>query len=173
ALAITGEDAEFPYYKSGTSGPGFRCGSNAGLPCAWGANKALLGLLAVPEAERSEAVRSAIAFGAEFLLSHDPAVADYPNKNAVSPKWSRFGLPLSYWSDVLETLEVLTWLGYGNDARLDDAFDFVLSKRDAAGRWRLEDTLNGRSWTRIEARGDPSKWVTLRAMRVLKAAGRR
>ena len=173
ALSITGQDGTFPYYyKSGTTGPGFRCGSNAGLPCAWGANKALLALLAIPETERSDDVRSALAVGAEFLLTTDPAVAGYPNKNAVSPKWFAFGLPLSYWSDVLETLEVLTGLGYGADPRLDAAFALVLGKRDATGRWALQDSINDRARVRIEARGQPSKWVTLRALSVLMAAGR-
>jgi hypothetical protein len=172
ALSITGEDPALTYYRSGTAGPGFCCGSNAGLPCAWGANKALLALLAVPEGERDGRVRRALDAGAEFLLSRDPAVADYPNHRRVSEHWFRFGLPLSYWSDVLETLEVLTALGYGADPRLDRAFDYVMSKRDVDGRWLLEDTLNSRARVTIERKGRPSKWVTLRALAVLKAAGR-
>lgn len=172
ALSITGDDPGFPYFKSGTSGPGFRCGSNAGLPCAWGANKAMLALLAVPPTLRSARVRDALDSGATFLLSKDPAIADYPNKNAVSAHWFRFGLSLSYWSDVLETLEVLSGLGYGADSRLDAAFALVLGKRDSSGRWRMEDTINGRSRARIENKGEASKWVTLRALSVLKAAGR-
>ena len=172
ALSITGEDPAFPYYKSGTAGPGFRCGSNGGLPCAWGATKALRGLLAIPEGRRGAKVDHALQTGAEFLLASDPSIADYPKKNRVSDHWFRFGLPLSYWSDVLETLEVLTALGYGIDARLDRAFDLVLSKRDESGRWPLEDALNGRTWAAIERKGEPSKWVTLRALAVLKAANR-
>ena len=172
ALSITGEEHGFPFYKSGTAGPGFRCGSNAGLPCAWGANKAVLALLAIPESARSDRVRRALDTGAEFLLSRDPAAADYPNKNALSAKWFSFGLPLSYWSDILETLEVLTALGYGADSRLDRAFELVTSKRDPSGRWLLEDTVNGRSRARVEAKGEPSKWVTLRAMTVLNSSGR-
>jgi len=172
AHAITGEDPAFRYYKSGTSGPGFCCGSNLGLPCAWGANKALQGLLAIPEDERTGEVRRALDVGAAFLLSRDPAAADYPYTGRVSATWFRLGLPLSYWSDVLETLEVLTALGYGRDPRLDHAFAFVLSKRDEQGRWNLENTLNRKTWAEIEAKGKPSKWVTLRALRVLQAAGR-
>jgi len=44
----------------------------------------------------------AIEVGAEFLLSRDPAVADYPYTKRVSSTWFKFGFPLSYWSDVLE-----------------------------------------------------------------------
>jgi hypothetical protein len=46
----------------------------------------------------------------------------------------------------------------------------VLSKQDAAGRWKMEYTYNGKTWADIEEKGKPSKWVTLRALCVLKAA---
>jgi hypothetical protein len=99
-------------------------------------------------------------------------VADYPYHNRVSSSWHRLTLPLSYWSDVLETLENLTALGYGADPRLDNGFDLVLSKRDEDGRWRMEHSINGKTWVRVEAKGRPSKWVTLRALRTLRRAGR-
>jgi hypothetical protein len=172
AHAITGGDPGFSYYKSATSGPGFSFGVNLGQPCAWGANKALKGLLAIPRAERDDSVRRALDLGAQFLLSHDPAVADYPYTERVSSTWFRLGFPLSYWSDVLETVEVLVDLGYGADTRLDRAFEFILSKRDEQGRWKLENTLNGKAWADIEEKGRPSKWVTLRALRALRGAGR-
>jgi hypothetical protein len=145
---------------------------NLGQACAWGANKALKGLLAVPEVRRDDSVRRALATGAEFLLSRDPAVADYPYTERVSSSWFRFGMPFSYWSDVMETTEVLTGLGYGADPRLDHAFQLILSKRDRDGRWRMESSLNGKTWADVEKRGQPSKWVTLRAMSALRKAGR-
>lgn len=172
ALSITGEDSGLTYYKSGTTGPGFQCGSNHGLPCAWGANKAIRALLMLPDDQRTPEVERALAVGAEFLLSHDPAISDYPYYNTKSPKWQRFGLPLSYWSDVIETLENLTGLGYGHDERLDNAFEFVLDKRDGQGRWHLEDKLNRNTWASVETIGAPSKWVTMRALTVLGRAGR-
>ena len=46
----------------------------------------------------------------------------------------------------------------------------MLSKQDAAGRWKMEYTYNGKTWADIEEKGKPSKWVTLRALCVLKAA---
>src|SRR5690606_38970491 len=94
--------------------------------------------------------------------------ADYPYTERVSPYWFKFGFPLSYWSDVLETAAVLAELGYGGDARLAPAIDLILSKQDAQGRWKLENSLNRKMWIDIEQRGKPSKWVTLRALRVLK-----
>ena len=70
--------------------------------------------------------------------------------------------------DVLEITELLAELGYGNDPRLENAVQFILSKQNPQGRWKLANSLNGKMWIDIEKRGKPSKWVTLRALRVLK-----
>ncbi len=173
ARAITGE-APIQYYSSGTSDPGFACGINLGQPCGWGATKAMKGLLAIPPSQRSPRVQQALQIGAEFLLSRNPAVADYPYTERVSSTWFKFGFPLSYWSDVLETMMVLAELGYGRDPRLSEARQLILSKQDAYGRWKLENSLNGtlRVWADIEAKGKPSKWVTLRVLRLLRASVR-
>jgi hypothetical protein len=172
ARAIIGEDSGLRYYKSGTSSPNFGCAVNLGQPCAWGANKALKGLLSVPPEHRTADIRRALEVAADFLLSRDPAMADYPYTERVSSTWFRLGFPLSYWSDVLETTEVLVELGYGQDLRLANVFELILRKRDEQGRWRLENSLNGKTWVDIEEKGKPSKWVTLRALRVLQRAGR-
>lgn len=168
AHAITGA-APIAYYASGTSGPDFACGDNRQQPCAWGATKALKALLAVPPHRRTPLVERALAQGAQFLLRYDLAQANYPATERVSAAWFTLGFPLSYWSDVLETLAVLAALGYGGDARLAAAYRWLLGKQDGQGRWRLEHTLNGKVWADIERKGQPSKWVTLRALRVIKA----
>ena len=69
---------------------------------------------------------------------------------------------------MLETTTVLAELGYGRDPRLNDAMHLILSKQDSRGRWKLENSLNKKMWADIEARGKPSKWVTLRALRLLR-----
>ena len=168
AQAITGQ-GQIRYYQSGTNAPGFSCGVNQGQPCGWGAAKAMKALLSIPPEQRMPAIQQAVDVGAEFLLSRDPAVADYPYSERVSSSWFKFGFPLSYWSDVLEVAAVLAQLGYGHDPRLSNALDYILNKQDSQGRWRLENTLNSRMWVSIERRGRPSKWITLRALRVLKA----
>ena len=106
ARAITGEGVE-RWYATATSGPGFACAANEKLPCAWGAIKGLLGLAAVPVADRSPLVRRAIDIGAEFLLSRDPATADYPagwGNAHPSRSWFRLGFPSGYVADVLQNL---------------------------------------------------------------------
>jgi hypothetical protein len=154
------------YYKSGTSGPGFSCGYNQQQPCAWGATKALRAFLSVPEDQRAPLLRRAIQAGADFLLSCDLAQADYPYTGKVSPAWFRLVFPFSFWSDVLETAGVLVELGYAD--RIAAALDVIRSKQDAQGRWALEYSFNGKMWVDIEWQGQPSKWVTLRALSVLR-----
>lgn len=168
ARSILGRDTE-RYYKSGTTGPGFRCAVNWGSPCAWGAVKELRALALVSAEERTPLITEAIEYGVGFLLERDLSKADYPvGEGKISPYWFKFGFPLSYHSDILEALDVLVALGYGSDPRLVPAVEFVLSKQDALGRWKLEHSLNGKMWVDVEQKGQPSKWVTLRALRVLK-----
>ncbi len=167
ARATLGEDAT--YYASGTTGPGFACTANWRLPCAWGAVKALKAFALLPPEARTPRIPRAIDAGVEFMLSRDLARADYPYQRQISSDWFRFGYPLSYTSDILEALEVLARLGHARDARLAGAIEFALSKQDDRGRWKLEHTLNGKMWANIEEKGRASKWVTLRALRILKA----
>jgi hypothetical protein len=160
----------FRYYKSGTSGPGFGCAANGGLPCGWGAVKALRMLAALPASLTSARMRAALTCSADFLLSHDRATADYPHVDHISGSWFKFGFPLSYQADILDALLALCEAGFARDRRLRNAVGFVRSKQREDGRWILERTLNGKMWADIEARGKPSKWITLRAFQVLMTA---
>ncbi len=171
ARSITGEGMD-RYYASGTSGPGFACAANEQKPCAWGAVKELMGLARVPPTRRSGLVRAAINQGVEFLLSRDPAVVDYPTLSTdtkPSAAWFKLGFPSGYVSDVLQNLEVLCELGHARDPRLATALAWVEGQqRD--GFWSNRYSYNGKTVVDIERQGRPSKWVTLRACTVLKAA---
>jgi hypothetical protein len=181
ARMVTGEGvaateekgAPLRYLKSGTCGPAFCCGANAKRPCAWGAVNVLMPLSKVPESARTPLLQSAIDTGTRFLLSEDPATADYPTGNGGKPsrRWFSFGFPVFWVTDVLQNLEVLTRLGYGHDPRLAAAMDLMLSKQDQHGRWTMEYSYNSKTLVDIEEKGKPSKWVTLRALRVLKRRG--
>lgn len=178
ARSVTGEGiapteekkAVVRYLRTGISGPGFLCSANDHKPCAWGAVKVMLALGKVPGSERTPAMNAAIETGIDFLLGCDPAAADYPSWVGGKPNrsWFKFGYPIGYVTDVLQNLEALTALGCGGDARLSAALDLVLGKQDEQGRWKLEYTYNGKTWVDVEEVRKPSKWVTLRALRVLK-----
>ncbi len=159
-------------YFAYTPGPLFACGPNGGLPCAWGAVKAMLALSKVPSTIQSATMQAAVSQGVEFLLNHDPAVADYPfgRGNRPSSSWFKLGYPIGYVTDVLQNLEALAALGYIQNSRLTNALDFIESKQNSHGQWKMEYSLNGKMWADIEKKGQPSKWITLRALRLLKAA---
>jgi hypothetical protein len=167
ARSVTGEGYEW-YRRSGIQAPGFVCYANDGLPCGWGAVRVLWALNGVPPAHRTPAVKLAVASSIDFLLSYDVADADYPHRERISSSWFKFGYPLGYITDVLLNLETLTEAGCGGDPRLNDAIELLLSKQDKRGRWRMEYSYNGKMWADVEKKGEPSKWVTLRAMRVLR-----
>jgi len=157
----------------------FRCRYNApadarpsrmgdGLPCAWGAIKALGALVALPTVMRTSEEEAAIKAAIDFLLAYDLAEGNYPTATEPSPLWHKFGFPLGYTSDVLEALEVLLRAGVPPDApRLDAALSRVLSGQDDRGRWALEYTP-GNTWASFGRQNEPNKWITLRALCALK-----
>ena len=127
----------------------------------------------MPAERRSPEVSRAINAGVDLLLSRDPAVADYPagwGNTRPSGSWFKLGFPSGYVADVLQNLEVLAELGHARDPRLANAVEWLSAKQDADGRWINEYAYNDKTWVRIERQGQPSKWVTLRACRFLRAA---
>jgi len=170
ARSITGDG--FEWYRAYLRAPGFVCGANYGLPCGWGAVRALRALNAVPTDARSPAVTAAIEASVEFLLSYDVARADYPHHERISSSWFKFGYPLGYVTDVLLNVEALAEAGHIDDPRLQEALQLVLSKQDEQGRWKMEYSYNGKMWADVEKKGQPSKWVTLRALRVIRSVDR-
>jgi hypothetical protein len=83
--------------------------------------------------------------------------------------WTRFAFPTWWHYDVLRGLEYLRRAGVSPDERLADAIAVVAAKRDAAGRWPLETQYPGKMPVQIDDEaGRPSRWNTLRALRVLK-----
>lgn len=82
--------------------------------------------------------------------------------------WTRFAFPTWWHYDVLRGLEYLRRAGVAPDGRVSEAIDLVASKRDGEGRWLLETQHPGRMPVDTdEGEGRPSRWITLRALRVL------
>lgn len=82
--------------------------------------------------------------------------------------WTSFAFPCWWRYDVLRALDYLRRAGVTPDARVSEALDLVQSKRDASGRWPLDVVHPGRMLVDLgDAEREPSRWVTLRALRVL------
>lgn len=169
---MTDKTATLRYY-AGKCGPNFACGSNDKKPCAWGAAKVMLAFSKLPKEKHTPVIDRAIKSGIDFLFSKDPADADYPSGYAAKPSgnWWKFGFPVFYVTDILQIAEALARLGYGKDPRLARTLDLVREKQDTNGRWALEYDYTGKTWVDFGPKKAPNKWVTLRALRVLQAAG--
>jgi hypothetical protein len=86
----------------------------------------------------------------------------------VDPAFTQFSYPTYWHYDVLRGLDYFRAAGTAPDERMAEAIELVLSKRDADGRWPLENPHTGRlHFAMDEGEGKPSRWNTIRAMRVL------
>lgn len=174
ARSVTGEGVVPPLrYHAYKCGPLFACGVNNKEPCAWGGVKVMLAFSQIPPARRTPLMEKAIQVGMDFLLDNHPEQAGYPSgpNNKPSGSWFRFGFPVFYVTDVLQIAEAAAALGYAADPRLNAACRFILSKRDSQGLWPLEYDYAGKTYGNFGAKKKANPWVTLRALRVLKARG--
>jgi hypothetical protein len=134
---------------------------------------------AIPEGERSPAVRRSIERGAEFYLKRGLL---REGRGLYAP-WLRLHFPNHYYYDLLVGLDFMTALRYGDDRRMQPPLDRLESMRNRDGSWNL-DRLHPdsedpnypvrRSYYAMgfEVPGQPSRMVTARALAVLKRAGR-
>jgi hypothetical protein len=89
--------------------------------------------------------------------------------DVIDPTWTQFSYPTFWHYDVLRGLDYLRAAGVVPDGRVAEAVDLVESKRGGDGRWLLENPHPGRLHFDLdEGEGKPSRWITLRAMRVLR-----
>ncbi|MBN2149657.1 MAG: hypothetical protein JW726_19875 [Anaerolineales bacterium] len=168
---LTDRQAAVRYY-AGKCGPLFACGSNDKKSCAWGAAKVMLAFSILPPVRRTPLIQRAIDAGIDFLFSVDPASALYPSGYSAKPSgnWWKFGFPVYYVTDLLQIVEALVGLGYGQDARLANALRLVVDKQDSQGRWLLEYDYSGKTWVDFGPKKQPNPWVTVRALCALKMA---
>jgi hypothetical protein len=88
--------------------------------------------------------------------------------DVVEPDWLRFSFPSWWYYDVLRALDYFRAAGEAPDPRLAKAVDLVRSKKQSDGRWLLENTHPGAVHFAMEdGNSEPSRWITLRALRVL------
>ena len=147
---------------------GLSCRWRGHLTCPWGAVKILSAFVEVPARNRTDPMKESMACCADFLLKHDLSMAAYPRTGKRSKLWFKFGFPRPWHSDILETTYVLARAGYAKDRRLTKAVDYILSKQDHLGRWKMEYSMNGRMLADIERKGEASRHLTFRALYVLK-----
>ncbi|HEY1241939.1 MAG TPA: hypothetical protein VGF16_15355 [Bryobacteraceae bacterium] len=105
--------------------------------------------------------------GEEYLLERK-LMRRKSTGEIVKPDWLQFSFPNRWQYDVLRALEYFRSVGDAPDARMDEAIELLRSKQQPDGSWLLENTHPGKVHFQLEV-GDglPSRWNTLRALRVL------
>jgi hypothetical protein len=81
--------------------------------------------------------------------------------------WTRFGFPTNYNSDVLEAMVALVTAEAPMSDALEKPLQIIRDKRTAGGVCKMDKSLNGQMWADVEAKGQPSKWITYFALLVL------
>jgi hypothetical protein len=112
------------------------------------------------------ALDGALAAGRGFLFAHR-MFRSHRTGEPVDPAYCRFSFPPRWRYDVLRGLDHLREVDAPADPAVAEAIEVVRRKRRADGRWPLQNRHPGRVWFELERVGQPSRWNTLRALRVL------
>jgi hypothetical protein len=113
------------------------------------------------------AVQAAQRRGREFLLVHR-LFRSHRTGAIIKPVFTRFAFPPRWHYDILRALDYFQAVGAPRDQRLAEAIAIVQSTRGDDGRWSLQNYWKGKTYFELERLGAPSRWNTLRALRVLK-----
>jgi len=150
-------------------------GWNCRLP--WGATHASvhttisviegLRLYELHRKRKLRAVRVAQRRGREFLLVHR-LFRSHRSGDIIKPIFLRLSFPPRWHYDILRALDYFQAFKAPRDQRLAEAIDIVRSKQCEDGCWPLENSYRGKTYFELEGLGAPSRWNTLRALRVLK-----
>jgi hypothetical protein len=104
--------------------------------------------------------------GREFLLAHR-LFRSHRTGKVIKPIFTRFVFPPRWHYDILRALDHFRSVDAPRDERLADAIDVVRRTERADGRWVLDHAYPGKTYFQLERVGAPSRWNTLRALRVL------
>ncbi len=117
--------------------------------------------------ENLKKVRRAQQKAREFLLVHR-LFKSHRTGEIVHPAMTRFSFPPRWHYDILRALDYFQEVGAEKDKRLKDAIEVVKKRQKKDGCWVLQNRYPGRTYFEMEKVGEPSRWNTLRALRVLK-----
>ncbi|MBK9051525.1 MAG: hypothetical protein IPL78_11575 [Chloroflexi bacterium] len=115
--------------------------------------------------QQNEAVLAAEQNALEFVLQHKLFRSDKTN-DIINPKFTCFSFPHYWHYDVLRGLSYFARAGAPRDPRLQEAMVLLDEKQRQDGFWPVQNQYSGRVYFRMEKAGGPSRWNTLRALRV-------
>jgi len=115
----------------------------------------------------ARAARAAQRRGREFLLVHR-LFRSHRTGAVIKPEFTLFAFPPRWHYDILRALDHFQAVDAPRDPRLAEAIEIVRKSRRSDGRWSLQNRWRGKTYFELERLGAPSRWNTLRALRVLK-----
>jgi hypothetical protein len=150
---------------------GWHCWGKNGVLDAW---EGMSAFAVYPRRMWTRSIKRAVERGAEFFLDRG-----LYKEGAHYGPWFRFHYPIHYYYDLLVGLDFMTALGFGGDRRLNYATELLKEKRRPDGRWELDAVHPERPYKgahyqsrripfALERVREPSKMITLTALRVLK-----
>lgn len=112
----------------------------------------------------NEILSRAVLKGQDYLLSHSLGL---DRKEPFKSKWMVFSYPNYWFYDILTALDYFQAYEQNRDGSLQPSIELLRRKQSGDGRWKLGSRIPGRTYFDMEAPGKPSRWNTLRALRVL------
>ena len=103
----------------------------------------------------------------ELLLQHKLYKSDKTGK-IIKPQFTRFSFPPRWYYDVMKALDFMQKINAPKDKRFNDAINLLIKKQTKEGLWKLQAKHQGKVFFEMEKVGEPSRWNTLRALRILK-----
>ncbi len=113
------------------------------------------------------AIEAAMKRGHEYLLARR-LFRSLGTGQVIRPSFKLFSFPPRWYYDVLRALDHLQDAGVKPDKRASEALELLLDKRRQDGTWTLQNRHSGDAHFELEKVGAPSRWNTLRALRVLR-----
>ncbi|WP_299124260.1 hypothetical protein [uncultured Winogradskyella sp.] len=152
---------------------GFNCRSNRGRPVHSSLHTTLSILEGLTEYDingytyRIEEVKEAMASSKEFILMHQLYISDRTGK-IINKDFLKLSYPRRWRYDILSALDYFQYSKTKWDNRMQPAINILIKKRNKNGTWNVQAKHPGQTHFDMEKAGKPSRWNTLRALRVLK-----
>ena len=115
----------------------------------------------------SEKIDLATSRAHEFLLQHH-LYQSHRSGRPAKPEMTRMYFPPRWHFDFIRGLDYFQSFQAYRDPRMQAAIDLLLKKQTDTGQWTLNKIWAGQTYFQMEQTGSPSRWNTLRALRVLK-----
>jgi hypothetical protein len=155
---------------------GLNCRSNRGKPhhsslhTTCSVLEGFLSYLNAGYTYRAADVRVAVRQAEEFMLLHQLFISDRTGL-LIEKRFLKLSYPYRWYYSILRALDYLQAAKHPWDDRLQPAIDVLKKKRRKDGRWNVQAKHPGQTHFDMERAGQPSRWVTLFAMRVFKHFG--